>query len=102
MLVNLDSLGNRVGGLTFGPLNVVVVAGRNKIVPDLEAAMRRVKDYAAPVNARRLGKQTPCATTGVCVDCASPDRICSVWTVTEKSKPKGRIAVVLVNADLGL
>jgi hypothetical protein len=100
-LVNLDMVGNRVAALTFGPRQVVVVAGRNKIVADLESAWDRIKNYAAPVNCMRLDKQTPCAATGYCQDCKSPDRICNTWTITEKAFPKGRIKIVLVNADLG-
>jgi L-lactate utilization protein LutB len=101
-LVNLDMTGNRVAALTFGPRNVVVVAGRNKIVPDLEEAMLRVKNYAAPANAMRLDKHTPCVKTAFCEECRSPDRICNTWTITEKSFPKGRIRIVLINEDLGL
>ncbi len=102
-LVNLDMVGNRTGAITFGPLNVVIFAGRNKIVPDVDAAMRRVKSYAAPVNAiRHSNLKTPCMKTSRCTDCKSPDRICNSWTITEKSYPKGRIRVVLINEDLGL
>ena len=100
-LVNLDMFGNRVAGLTFGPKNVIVLVGRNKIVDDIEEAMYRIKNYAAPVNAARLDKKTPCVKTGYCDDCKSPDRICNTWTITEKSYPKGRIKVVLINEDLG-
>ncbi len=100
-LINLDMIGNRIAALTFGPHNVVVLAGRNKVVADLEAAWERIKAYAAPVNSMRLGMKTPCATTGVCHDCTSPQRICNTWTITEKSFPKGRIRVVLINEDLG-
>lgn len=100
-LVNLDMIGNRVGAMAFGPKNVVVVCGRNKIVPGLEEAMQRIKDYAAPVNSMRLDKKTPCRKTGVCHDCDSPERICNVWTIHEKCFPAGRIKVVLVNEDLG-
>jgi L-lactate utilization protein LutB len=101
MLVNLDMLGNRVASLTFGPKNVIVLVGRNKIVDDFEEAMFRIKNYAAPVNAARLDKKTPCVKTGYCDDCKSPDRICNTWTITEKSYPKGRIKVVLIDEDLG-
>ncbi len=101
-LVNLDMIGNRVCGITFGPRNVVVMVGRNKVVEDLEAAIERIKDYSAPVNAMRLNKKTPCAKTGVCEECKSPDRICNSWTFTQKSFPKGRIKVVLINENLGL
>ena len=100
-LVNLDMIGNRVAGLTFGPRFVVVLAGRNKIVPDLESAWDRIKTYAAPVNTMRLEKKTPCRTTAFCQDCSSPDRICNTWTITEKCFPKQRIKVVLIDDDLG-
>ncbi len=101
MLVNLDMIGNRVAGITFGPKNVIIIVGRNKLVPDLDDAIGRIKDYAAPVNTMRLDKKTPCVKTGQCEDCKSPDRICNSWTITEKSFPKGRIKVILVNADMG-
>jgi L-lactate utilization protein LutB len=101
ILVNLDGWGNRVAGLTYGPKYVIVTVGRNKIVPDLDNAMYRIKDYAAPVNAMRFDAKTPCAKTSFCEDCKSPDRICSTWTITEKSFPKDRIKVILINKDLG-
>lgn len=101
-LVNLDMTGNRVAAITFGPRHVVILVGRNKIVPDLEAAMVRIKEYAAPANAMRLDKKTPCVKTSVCEECKSPDRICNTWTITQKSFPKGRIKVVLINESLGL
>lgn len=100
-LVNLDMIGNRVAALTFGPKHVVVLAGRNKLVADVEAAMNRIKNYAAPLNTMRLDKKTPCVATSVCADCNSPDRICNTWVITEKCFPKGRITVVLINEDLG-
>lgn len=102
VLVNLDMIGNRINGLTFGPRHVIVLVGRNKIVPDVEAGMQRIKNYVAPLNAYKLGKKTPCAETGFCQDCDSPERICNTWTITEKSFPKGRVRIVLVNQDLGL
>jgi len=101
ILVNLDGWGNRVAGLTFGPKYVIVAVGRNKIVPDLDSAMYRIKDYAAPVNAMRFNTKTPCVKTSFCKDCKSKDRICSTWTITEKSFPKGRIKVILINEELG-
>ena len=101
-LVNLDMVGNRVAAITFGPKNVVILAGRNKIVPDIESAMLRIKNYAAPINAIRHEFKTPCVKTSVCNDCRSPDRICNTWMITEKSFPKGRIRVVLINEDMGL
>ncbi len=103
LLVNLDMVGNRVAGITFGPRHVVLFIGRNKIVPTLDDAMQRVKRYAAPANAiRHPGLKTPCMKTAVCADCSSPDRICNTWCITEKSFPKGRIKIILVNQDLGL
>ena len=101
VLVNLDMYGNRIAAISFGPKYVVILVGRNKIVADLEDAMFRIKNYAAPVNSMRLDKKTPCAKTSCCEDCKSPDRICNTWAITEKSFPKGRIKVVLINEDLG-
>ena len=102
-LVNLDMVGNRVGGITFGPKKVGIFVGRNKIVPDVAAAMSRIKNHAAPANAiRHPHLKTPCQKTGRCMDCKSKDRICSTWTICERSYPPGRIAVVLINADAGL
>lgn len=100
-LVNLDMFGNRIAAITFGPKNVVILLGRNKIVPDLDVAMFRIKNYAAPVNTMRLDKKTPCVKTSYCEECKSPDRICNTWTITEKSFPKGRVKVILINDDLG-
>jgi len=101
-LVNLDMIGNRLGGITFGPKNVILFIGRNKITTDLDEAMFRIKNYAAPTNVLRLDKKTPCSKTSYCEECKSPDRICNTWTITEKSFPKGRVKVVLINADMGL
>lgn len=102
-LVNLDMIGNRVAGLVFGPRHVVVTVGRNKIVADLEQASRRVREVAAPLNAIKHDTlKTPCQATSYCTDCKSPDRICNVWSITEKSFPRGRIKVIMINQDLGL
>ncbi len=102
-IVNLDMVGNRVAAIAFGPKTVVLFMGKNKIVPDLECAMDRVKNETAVKNAiRHPGLSTPCRVTGICSDCASPDRICNVWTITEKSFPQGRIHVVLIDEELGL
>lgn len=100
-LVNLDMFGNRIGAMTFGPKHVVILIGRNKLAVDLDEAMFRIKNYAAPVNSMRLDKKTPCVKTSHCEECKSPDRICNTWTITEKSFPKGRVKVVLINQDLG-
>jgi L-lactate utilization protein LutB len=101
-LVNLDMIGNRIGGLTFGPKHVVVLVGRNKIVPDIEDAMVRIKDYSAPTNVMRLAKKTPCSKTSFCDECNSDDRICNTWAITTRSFPKDRIKIILINEDLGL
>ena len=101
-LVNLDMIGNRICALTFGPKWVIILIGRNKLVANLDEAMYRIKNYVAPANAMRLDKKTPCVKTSFCEECQSPDRICNTWTVTEKSFPKGRVKVVLINEELGL
>lgn len=100
-LVNLDRTGNRVAALSFGPKFVIVLAGRNKIVPDLEEATFRIKNYAAPVVAMRVKAKTPCVQTSCCEECSSPERVCNAWSILEKSYPKGRIKVVLIKEDLG-
>lgn len=102
VLVNLDMIGNRVNGITFGPKSVILLVGRNKVVPGLEEAMDRIKNYVAPANAIRLDMQTPCAKTSYCEECKSPQRICNTWIITEKSFPKGRVKIVLINENLGL
>ncbi len=101
-LVNLDMIGNRVAALTFGPKNVVILVGRNKIVSEVDDALMRIKNFAAPANTVRLGKKNPCLKSGYCEECQSKERICNTWTIHEKSFPKGRIKVVLINEDLGL
>jgi len=101
-LVNLDMLGNRVAALTFGPKNVILLIGRNKLVANIDEAMYRIKNYVAPINAMRLDMKTPCVKTSYCEECKSPARICNTWTITEKSLPKGRVKIVLINQDLGI
>ena len=101
LLVNLDRTGNRVAAITFGPKAVVILVGRNKIVSGLDEAFLRVKDYAAPLVAMRIKAKTPCVKTSFCEDCNSPERVCSAWGIVEKSYPKGRIKVVLINQSLG-
>lgn len=100
-LFNIDGKGNRVAALCFGPKSVIVVAGMNKVVKDLDAAYSRVRSYAAPVNAKRLDCKTPCAATGECADCVSPDCICANMVTTRYSRPNGKIKVVLVGEELG-
>lgn len=102
-LVNLDMVGNRVAGIAFGPRNVVIFAGVNKLVKDLDGAFDRIRSHAAPLNTKRHpDMHMPCQVTGECMDCSSPDRICNTWTITEKSYPKGRIKIILINEALGL
>ena len=100
-LVNLDGMGNRVAAMIFGPKKVILVVGMNKVAPDLESAMARVRNYAGPINAIRLGINTPCVTTGLCSDCKSPQRICNMWSIIEGHMIKGRIHVKLVGESLG-
>lgn len=100
-LYNVDGTGNRVAALTFGPKSIVVVAGVNKIVPDMAAAVERVENIAAPLNAQRLNKKTPCAATGKCHHCSSPDRICCVYHTAAQQREPGRIKVIIVNENLG-
>ena len=100
-LVNLDGRGNRVAAMLFGPEKVLLVVGMNKLTPDLESAMARVKHRAAPINTTRLQLKTPCVTTGLCSDCNSPQRICNMWGIIEGHAVKGRIHVKLVGEDLG-
>lgn len=99
----LDMIGNRVAPIAFGPRNVILVAGRNKITDNPQEAYLRIKEKAAPSNvARHDGMKTPCVVTGKCSDCASPQRICNERLVLHKCYPKGRIVVVLIDEELGL
>jgi L-lactate utilization protein LutC len=101
-IINLDCIGNRIAPIIFGPKHVIIIAGKNKIVPDIPAAMNRIKNYAAPLNAKRHNYRTPCVLTGKCMDCQDKDRICNAWSIIEKSRPPGRINIILIKKDLGL
>ena len=101
-LVNIDGTGNRVAALCFGPRQVIVIVGMNKVAADLDGAIARARHIAAPANAQRFDGKTPCTANGQCADCTSPDCICSQIVVTRFCKPAGRIKVVLVGEDLGL
>ena len=101
-LVNVDGCGNRVAALIFGPEKVIVVAGMNKVVAAEEDAVSRVRNWAAPMNAQRFQKGTPCCVTGACADCLSQDSICANTVITRLCKPAGRIHVILVGEDLGM
>ncbi len=101
-LVNLDGVGNRIAPMIFGPEHVIIIVGKNKIVSNISEAMDRIRNHAAPLNARRHNYSTPCVFTGKCMDCQERNRICNAWSIIEKSNPPGRITVVLINKDLGL
>ncbi len=100
-IVNVDGIGNRTNAMTFGPKKVVIVSGMNKVTLDLESALKRVMDVAGPMRARSLGMKTPCAETGICNDCNSPQRICRVTTILHRKPMLTDISVVLVNQTLG-
>lgn len=101
-LVNLDGLGNRIAPMIFGPEYVIIIVGKNKIVSDISEAMNRIRNIAAPLNARRHHLKTPCVYTGKCMDCQDPNRICNAWSIIEKSNPPGRITIILIKKELGL
>lgn len=100
-LVNIDGNANRLACLLHGPRQVIIVAGMNKIVDDVEAGIQRVGTHAAPPNAARLGTRTPCAALGHCGDCHSEDCMCCQIVITRHSRHKGRIKVILVGEELG-
>ena len=101
ILVNIDGSANRVSCIAQGPHKVIFLVGMNKICSDLDDAMKRARNVAAPINAQRFGLNTPCSKTGKCFDCKSPDTICCQFLITRFSRHKGRIHVILVNDDLG-
>ena len=101
VIVNIDGNANRVSAIAQGPKHVLFIVGMNKITPDTDAAMKRARNVAAPINAQRFGLSTPCAKTGSCMNCKSPDTICCQFLITRYSKHKGRISVILVNDTLG-
>ena len=100
-LVNIDGNANRVSAIAQGPKKVIFIVGMNKICSDLDAAMKRARNVAAPINAQRFGLNTPCSRTGACMDCKSPDTICCQFLITRFSRHKDRIHVILVNDNLG-
>ena len=100
-VVNVDGVGNRTNGMTFGPKKVIIVAGMNKVRVDLDSALKRVWEVAGPMRAKSLNMETPCAETGVCSDCNSPQRICRVTTILHRKPMLTDISIVLVNQNLG-
>ena len=101
ILVNIDGNANRVSAICQGPKKVIFIVGMNKVCVDLDSAMKRARNVAAPINAQRFGLSTPCAKTGKCMDCKSPDTICCQFLITRFSRHAGRIHVILVNESLG-
>ncbi|SNR91529.1 Uncharacterised ACR, YkgG family COG1556 [Anaerovirgula multivorans] len=100
-LYNIDGNGSRVAAMIYGPYQVIIVTGMNKIVRSLEEAEKRVRQYAAPLDAKRLNKKTPCVTLGYCIDCKSEERICNDFVVIKRQFNKGRIKVIIVGKHLG-
>ena len=100
-LVNIDGKGNRVAAIVFGPREIIVIAGMNKVMGDLDSAIARARQVAAPANAQRFDIKTPCAVTGQCADCHSPARVCCTTTIHQFQRIKGRIKVLLVGEPLG-
>ncbi|MCR5195432.1 MAG: lactate utilization protein [Pseudobutyrivibrio sp.] len=101
VIVNIDGNANRVSAIAQGPKHVIFIVGMNKVCPDVDAAMKRARNVAAPINAQRFGLSTPCAKTGSCMNCKSPDTICCQFLVTRFSRHPGRIHVIMVNDNLG-
>ena len=101
VLVNIDGNSNRVSAIAQGPKKVVFVVGMNKVCADVDSAMKRARNVAAPTNAQRFGLKTPCSTLGTCMNCKSPDTICCQFLITRYSRHEGRIHVILVNDTLG-
>lgn len=100
-LYNIDGTGNRVAALIFGPKQVIVIVGMNKVEPTLETAISRARTVASPMNMQRFSKKTHCAVTGMCADCLSPDSICNQMVRTRRCAPAGRIKVILVGENVG-
>ncbi len=100
-IVNRDGCGNRTNAMTFGPGKVVLVAGRNKLVPDLESAFARIEEVAAPIRAISLKRKTPCVSTGSCMDCDSPERICRVTSIIHRQPMFTKITVLILDEELG-
>ncbi len=101
-MINIDGTGNRVAAIIYGPKSVLVIVGMNKVEDTLEDAMRRARNVASPINCQRfVGKQTPCAQTGVCADCRSEDCICNQIVITRHCRPSGRIKFIVVGEELG-
>ncbi len=101
VLVNIDGNSNRVSAYAYGPKKLVLIVGMNKVCGDADEAMKRARSMAATTNVQRFGLKTPCASTGACIDCKSPDTICCQFLITRFSRHKDRIHVILVDDTLG-
>ena len=101
VMVNIDGNSNRVSAIAQGPKHVIAIVGMNKVCPDIDSAMKRARNVAAPTNAQRFGLSTPCAKTGACMNCKSPDTICCQFLITRFSRHADRIHIIMVNDSLG-
>jgi len=100
-LVNIDGVGNRINAMLFGPKKSLIISGINKIVKNIEEGIQRIKRVASPMNAKRLGVNTPCATVGYCTDCNSPQRICRAISIIEKRPLPSNIEIIIIGENLG-
>lgn len=100
-LYNVDGNGNRVAAMLYGPDKVIVICGINKIVKDVDEAIKRNREFAAPINAKRLSRKTPCTKVGYCMDCNSPERICNEYTLIKRQNNPERIHVIFLNENIG-
>ncbi|NNF98928.1 MAG: lactate utilization protein [Desulfobacteraceae bacterium] len=100
-IINVDGVGNRTNAMSFGPAKVIVIAGMNKVTPDIPSALKRIREVAAPMRAKSLQMDTPCAKTGICSDCNSPQRICRITAILHRKPLKTDISVIMINEHLG-
>ena len=100
-IMNVDGYGNRISAMIFGPKQVFIIIGINKLVKNLKEAEERIKLYAGPMDAKKLDKKTPCVSTGECMDCKSPDRICNKYLVYRREPIPNRMKIILINEILG-
>lgn len=100
-ILNMDGVGNRTNAMSFGPKKVFIVAGMNKVTKDLDSALKRIHEVAAPMRAKSLGIKTPCGTTGICGECNDPMRLCRISTILHRKPMMTDISVVLINQELG-
>ncbi|HOP48259.1 MAG TPA: lactate utilization protein [Desulfobacteraceae bacterium] len=100
-IINVDGVGNRTAAMSFGPKKAIIIAGMNKVTPDLESSLKRVREIAGPMRAKSLGLETPCAKTGICSDCNSPQRICRITTILHRKPSLTDVSIILINRELG-